>query len=1055
MVRYGRSGLQDDGILLVLLLSTLSLTLCSLWGVAHAQGSTIITASPGEDLSQVIPTDADAVVQLETGVYTFANVINITNGRSITIRGVSKQDTIIDGQGLRKAFAITNGGSLVLSDLTLQNCSSAEGGAIRIEEGSLDGTSVSVRENTSPGVFFDGWAGAILILGDSSTVRFVDSDFTRNSGGVAAAIWLNNGKNTFTRCVFDSNFCFAGGFGGAIVPEGTSVNVFEDCEFRGNYAEFGGAIDDGSTANTLFKNCLFRDNVAIYGGSYYAFASSSATFDGCRFENSTAITTGGAAEISSTTTPVFRNCVFENNRATASADISITGGIYTVITDCKFLRNAKDSNPASGAHIGSQNNFLVRNCEFDDGSAIQGGAIYIRSAKNVTIESSTFNNNSASTKGGAIYIEGFFDENSDPAYIKIRDCSFRNSKATTVGGAISLLGSSNFEIEIENCRLESNEGDSGGAIAVQKDMTLKIDECEFESNKAATGGAISVNDAALVVVRKSNFRSNTARFGAALAQNLGGSFRISDSQITNGEAVFKGGALFAGLTATGCSRFEQVKLEDNEASVAGGAFFFAARSPPSCSTEWKKKKNGGKDNENLNFCYDCKFSNNKGGYGPDYATGASTLKRESDIAKKLSPSESFDMNFLLVDYYDQTLKGFIDTLVNIKVSNGSVLRGETSKQPERDGSVSFTSLRWGVEPGRKARILFYTEPPTTETEYTVEIQNCGSDEVLYEKSEQIDGDNDKTTVWYCLTIQDPDDIAKNLTYAGVAVVLFLSFVFLLLLFWKRQKRPIKNASPVFCYTVVLGVILSAISVSMWTTADNGPCVLRGWLLVLGTSLIFGSLFVREWRLLRIFRNAKVGRKIFTNKDLAIGLALIVAINLVVLIVWTAVAPPYRTEKIKTGSEDEITYECDVSFPSSVFVIILIVLQALLLAFNCIVSFLLRNVPSSFNESKHIAFTVYNSAIMIAVAITLIVVFNDDKTAVLIILALTVLFGCFVTLVVLFAPKIYLSFLKRSELAALIQKETVALQMEMFAREKQMTEIMSSKTTTSEPSSSSA
>jgi len=74
-----------------------------------------------------------------------------------------------------------------------------------------------------------------------------------------------------------------------------------------------------------------------------------------------------------------------------------------------------------------------------------------------------------------------------------------------------------------------------------------------------------------------------------------------------------------------------------------------------------------------------------------------------------------------------------------------------------------------------------------------------------------------------------------------------------------------------------------------------------------------------------------------------------------LIVWTA--PPYRTEKIEISSnkdnndndsqssEDKITYECDVSFPSSVFVITLIVLQALLLVFNCVVSFL-----SSFSSS---------------------------------------------------------------------------------------------------------
>jgi len=131
---------------------------------------------------------------------------------------------------------------------------------------------------------------------------------------------------------------------------------------------------------------------------------------------------------------------------------------------------------------------------------------------------------------------------------------------------------------------------------------------------------------------------------------------------------------------------------------------------------------------------------------------------------------------------------------------------------------------------------------------------------------------------------------------------------------------------------------------------------------------------------------KTGKRLLSNLDLAKGLALIVSINLIVLIVWTAVAPPYRVDTIKIGSEDEITYECDVSFPSSVFVIVLIILQALLLAFDCVVAFVLRNIPSSFNESKHVAFTIYNSVVMMTVGIILVIVFNDDKTAVLVLVA---------------------------------------------------------------------
>jgi hypothetical protein len=73
---------------------------------------------------------------------------------------------------------------------------------------------------------------------------------------------------------------------------------------------------------------------------------------------------------------------------------------------------------------------------------------------------------------------------------------------------------------------------------------------------------------------------------------------------------------------------------------------------------------------------------------------------------------------------------------------------------------------------------------------------------------------------------------------------------------------------------------------------------------------------------------------------------------------------------------------------------------------------------------------YNAAIMMIVAIVLVIVFEDDPTAILIIVALTVLFQCVVILVVLFFPKLYLSFLSNKALIKLLQKEKEILQSEV-------------------------
>jgi len=248
-------------------------------------------------------------------------------------------------------------------------------------------------------------------------------------------------------------------------------------------------------------------------------------------------------------------------------------------------------------------------------------------------------------------------------------------------------------------------------------------------------------------------------------------------------------------------------------------------------------------------------------------------------------------------------------------------------------------------------------------------------------------DGNETSSWHCLSVQDPDEIAQDIVYAAVAVMLTLTLFVTGFIIWKIRAQPVQNASPLCCFSILAGIMFSSVSVIMWNEADDVRCSLRGWLLVIGNTLMFGSLCVREGRMLWVFKIVKAGRRrVITDLDLAKGLLIILALNIIVLIAWTAVAPPVQVSDIHIGSEDTITYECDVSSPSGVFVILLIVIQALLLAFDCVVAFLLRNTPSSFNESKQVAFTIYNAAVMMIVGIVLVIVFNDDKTSVLVIVS---------------------------------------------------------------------
>jgi len=314
-----------------------------------------------------------------------------------------------------------------------------------------------------------------------------------------------------------------------------------------------------------------------------------------------------------------------------------------------------------------------------------------------------------------------------------------------------------------------------------------------------------------------------------------------------------------------------------------------------------------------------------------------------------------------------------DMEVHLKVKKDVFVTGTLTRQPTRQGVVVFDDVIFGVLPGSKVQVHFSSEPPTTNVEENIRIDSCDSSQVLYYKKATNQNENTRKNndgndlYYYCLDEKEPDDVARILVYIAVAIILAFAFVVLLMLIWKRGEKPINNATPSMCYTIVLGVILTAISVTMWTKAQDATCALRGWLLALGLTMIFGAIFVRAYRLLWIFKKS-VGdvhakRRVITNLDLGIGVSALLVVVIIVLAVWMGVAPPNKRDVIEIdvsspeGADNTITYECDYSFPSGGFIIALIVIEALLLAFNCVVAFLTRNIQSNFNESKHIAFTV--------------------------------------------------------------------------------------------------
>lgn len=173
-----------------------------------------------------------------------------------------------------------------------------------------------------------------------------------------------------------------------------------------------------------------------------------------------------------------------------------------------------------------------------------GGAIYLK-AGTFSMTSGTFNENSAHTEGGALYLESC-------SAVSITGGTFENNSVTEssgYGGAIYILPSPTPST-IQNSTFKSNSAyQNGGAIYVtgsEANSSVTIQDCIFNDNSAtnstARGGALCVaNTNGTVNVIGGSFGTNTvnsveediAHCGSSTATlGIGGDISVSDINLT-------------------------------------------------------------------------------------------------------------------------------------------------------------------------------------------------------------------------------------------------------------------------------------------------------------------------------------------------------------------------------------------------------------------------------------------------------------------------------------------------------------------------------------------
>jgi uncharacterized repeat protein (TIGR01451 family) len=422
---------------------------------------------------------------------------------TITLAGAGAASTVIDTNGIDRAFAVQSGESLALSGVSVTNGSQpssgssanstdpGQGGEI-YNDGSLTISDSALSANTAGegggAVYSDADATATTITG--STITGSASSF--GSGG---AIFVAAGAVSLSDDTITAGIAGFGGGGALAVIESSSPgavaisasNISDDsADFNG-----GGAIYvDGATSLSVTTSTLSDDHAGDgAGGAIYADDSGPVSVTNSTLSGDDG-SDGGGAIYEQGGTLSLANSVLDGDSSSRSAG----GALYISGGSLSLSASTLDGDSA--------------------GYGTEGGAVYL-DGSDLTLTGSTLDGDEA-YDGGAVYIDG----TADSAAQQISASTFADDAAEAYGGAIDDAEGS---LAVLASTLSANIASSdGGALYYGSYDGLSLTNDTFDSNEAdESGGAIYLADSAstgTVTLLNDTIAHNSSEYGGGIAQ---------------------------------------------------------------------------------------------------------------------------------------------------------------------------------------------------------------------------------------------------------------------------------------------------------------------------------------------------------------------------------------------------------------------------------------------------------------------------------------------------------------------------------------------------------
>jgi len=252
----------------------------------------------------------------------------------------------------------------------------------------------------------------------------------------------------------------------------------------------------------------------------------------------------------------------------------------------------------------------------------------------------------------------------------------------------------------------------------------------------------------------------------------------------------------------------------------------------------------------------------------------------------------------------------------------------------------------------------------------------------------------------------------------MALICIFSIGFTVWTYWNRKTPIVRASQPFFLYVICIGTIIMG-SAIIPISIDDGiasieecslACMFSPWLISYGFVIAFSALFSKTWRINQIFHHPKCRRITITVKDVIVPFLILLGLNTIVLICWTAISP-LKWERVHKDATDDFGRQlkshgmCTLNSKKDIaYVVLLSVINLAVLLLANIQAYKARKITVEFSESQYIA--IINTSILQAGIIggPLLIITHDNPAALVLVKVGGIFVICMSILLLIFIPK---------------------------------------------------